>query len=136
MEIKYALTELDDVALVFERLLGDHRIFSFHGNLGAGKTTLINAICKRLEVEDNVSSPTFSIINQYFSPKVGKVYHMDLYRLGSVSEAIDAGVEDAVLSGDICFVEWSENAPSLFEDALHCSIEVAAGNLRILKIKL
>lgn len=136
MEIKYALTELDDVALVFEKLLSTHRIFCFHGNLGAGKTTLINAICKKLEVEDNVSSPTFSIINQYFSPKVGKVYHMDLYRVGSVSEAIDAGVEDAVLSGDLCFVEWSENAPTLFEGALHCSIEVTAGNLRILKIKL
>lgn len=136
MEIKYSLEELSEVVLVFQQLLTNHRIFAFHGNLGAGKTTLIRSICESLEVEDHVSSPTFSIINQYYSPQVGKIYHMDLYRVASESEARDAGVEDAVISGDICFVEWTENAPSLFEDALHCFIEVTAGNFRILKIKL
>jgi tRNA threonylcarbamoyladenosine biosynthesis protein TsaE len=110
MEIIYNLEELKIVSGFFVTIIEDYKIFTFSGELGSGKTTLINAICKNLGVTDTVSSPTYSIIQEYQSIAGLKIYHLDLYRLNSPGEAIDAGVEECLMSGEICFLEWPENA--------------------------
>ena len=84
--------------------------------MGAGKTTLIKAICKYLKVEDVVSSPTHSIINEYYSAVNGIIKHMDWYRLKSIDEAIDAGVEDALQMGNLFLIEWPEKFPELISE--------------------
>jgi tRNA threonylcarbamoyladenosine biosynthesis protein TsaE len=114
MEIIYSLNNIEDVAKEIIALTGDNKIISFSGGLGAGKTTLIAAICKGLGASEIVSSPTFSLIQQYESGSGKKIYHMDLYRLKSSQEAIDAGIEDCLFSGEWCFVEWPENAIAIF----------------------
>lgn len=136
MELIFGYDELHKAAEKFMQLLPHHKVFAFHGQLGAGKTTFIQTICKEMNVQDRVSSPTFSIINQYQSSNYGTVYHMDLYRLNSNAEAIDAGVEDALSSGAICFIEWPEKAPILTADAIHCFMQVMPGDTRKLEIKL
>lgn len=90
------------------------RVWAFSGGLGAGKTTLIRALCAGLGVKDAVHSPTFSLINEYVSPPRGAVLHMDWYRLRSTDEAVDAGMEDALMQeGAVCLVEWPEQAVGL-----------------------
>jgi tRNA threonylcarbamoyladenosine biosynthesis protein TsaE len=84
--------------------------------MGAGKTTLVKAICKHIQVKEVVSSPTFSIINEYRTDKGQPVYHFDFYRLKKETEAYDLGVNEYFDSGDLCLVEWSEKIPSLIPD--------------------
>ena len=118
MQWQLSLEDLDDFALEFWNVVGDRAIVLFHGEMGAGKTTLIAALCRAKGVQDAVSSPTFSIINEYAFTEHGvlkKLFHIDLYRLKSEEEVVQAGVEDVVYSGAICFVEWPEKAPNLFE---------------------
>src|ERR1700712_2129850 len=115
MERIYTLPEIDVVARVFWESFPDKKIFAFKGNMGAGKTNFIRALCGVKNVEDTVGSPTFSIINEYGSD-AGRIYHMDLYRLKNEEEAIRAGVEDCLYSGDICLVEWPDRAPGIFPD--------------------
>lgn len=91
---------------------GENRVFLFHGDMGAGKTTLIKAICEKLKVEDFVSSPTFSIVNEYCTAN-GSVFHFDFYRIKTESEAFDLGYEDYVYSGNYCFIEWPEKILNL-----------------------
>lgn len=137
MEWIFSEAELPHIAETFIReLLPTHRVFAFHGSLGAGKTIFIQSVCKALQVVDRVSSPTFSIINAYHSNVHGAVYHMDLYRLKSAAEALDAGVDEALQSGAICFVEWPDKAPEITSGAVACFMEVLPGNQRKLKIKL
>jgi tRNA threonylcarbamoyladenosine biosynthesis protein TsaE len=81
--------------------------------MGAGKTSFIRALCAVKNVQDTIGSPTFSIINEY-KYSGGRIYHLDLYRLKDEAEAIRAGVEDSLYSGDICLVEWPERAPGIF----------------------
>lgn len=116
---KYTLPEIDQTAGWLLNELKDRKVIALHGAMGAGKTTLISAICRLLKVEDVVSSPTFSVINEYRyneneTPK--RLYHIDLYRLKDEEEAIRTGVEDCLYSGDYCFVEWPERAEALFPD--------------------
>jgi tRNA threonylcarbamoyladenosine biosynthesis protein TsaE len=113
MESIYSLPGIEKVASDFIPLTDRHSIFAFHGNLGAGKTTLIQAICKKLGVKENVSSPTFSIINQYTSGKNKPIFHIDLYRIKDIEEAVHAGVEECIYSGEVCFIEWPEKINSL-----------------------
>jgi len=87
-------------------------VWLLHGDLGAGKTTLVNTIVAQLGIQDHVSSPTFSIINQYVSDQKA-VYHFDFYRLKNEAEAYDIGVEEYFDSGSLCLVEWPERIPSL-----------------------
>lgn len=110
------LEDLPCAAKEFIDFVGQRRVFSFKGKMGAGKTTFIKALCKELEVEDNVCSPTFAICNVYFSPRVGEVYHFDFYRLESEEQALDIGVEENFYSGNYCFMEWAENIPSLIPE--------------------
>jgi tRNA threonylcarbamoyladenosine biosynthesis protein TsaE len=84
------------------------RIFAFFGQMGAGKTTFIKTLCKVLEVEENVSSPTFSLINEYHTPDGSRVFHFDFYRIKKIEEAFDMGYEDYFFSGEYCFIEWPE----------------------------
>ncbi|RKR81291.1 tRNA threonylcarbamoyladenosine biosynthesis protein TsaE [Mucilaginibacter gracilis] len=91
------------------------KIFLFNGEMGAGKTTLIKALCKVLGVNDNVTSPTFSIVNEYKIP-AGKIYHFDFYRLKNQTEALDMGCEEYFYSGDYCFIEWPAMIPDLIPD--------------------
>lgn len=102
-------------------------VWAFHASMGAGKTTLISALCtKILEVKEAVSSPTFAIINEYKSQVAGTIYHMDWYRLKDEEEAVAAGVEESLLNGNLCLIEWPEIAPRLLpDDTLHIYISVA-----------
>lgn len=138
MELQVSLESLDAFAAAFWHEIKDAVVVLFHGTMGAGKTTLIAALCKAKGVADAVSSPTFSIINEYAYEEHGvlkKLYHMDLYRLKSEEEVVQAGVEDAVYSGALCFVEWPERAPNLFdESALHVLIEPRTTTERTVKI--
>lgn len=130
--------KLEDIATAVQRFrekVKGKRIFAFHGPMGAGKTTFIHALCVAAGVKDSVTSPTFSIINEY---RVGddSIYHMDLYRLKDEAEAIGAGVEDALYSGNICLVEWPERAPGIFPpDTVHVYLSHGENNTRKLEIQ-
>ena len=107
--------------LLFE--LEKWKVIALHGDMGAGKTTLVAALCQALGSDDLTGSPTFSIINQYQTKSGKTIYHMDWYRLKDEEEAVAAGVEDALYSGNICLVEWPDRAPALLpDDTLHLQI--------------
>ena len=112
--MQYTLSQIDSIAdtLVREVLPHSHKVLLFQGTMGAGKTTLIKALCEQLGVGDRVSSPTFSLVNEYQSP-LGTIYHFDLYRIEQQQEALDFGIEEYWDSGAWCFVEWAERIPSL-----------------------
>jgi len=123
MELVFQLSAIEKAAEAFWHAFPLQRIFAFHGSMGAGKTTFIHALCTARGVTDTVGSPTFSIINEY-RYSGGKIYHMDLYRLKDEEEALRAGVEDVLYSGDFCLVEWPDRAPGLFpSDTVHCWLE-------------
>lgn len=125
MLIEYELTDLNKVAQKIIGSLGKHKCVAFFAPMGAGKTTLVHAICKELSVVDNISSPTYSIINEYKTKKGEGVVHMDWYRLEDENDALNAGVADYLDNTSYCFIEWPERAESLLP--LHCiriSIEV------------
>lgn len=124
MDMIYTLAEIDDVAQSLMKKFGTPSVWAFHAPMGAGKTTLISALCKILGVQDRVNSPTFAIMNEYQGH--GKViYHMDWYRLENEEEARRAGVEMAIADSDYCFIEWPEKAINLIPaDALHIEIEI------------
>ena len=112
--MQYTLSQIDSIAetLVREELPHSHKVLLFQGAMGAGKTTLIKALCEQLGVGDRVSSPTFSLVNEYQSNS-GTIYHFDLYRIEQQQEALDFGIEEYWDSGAWCFVEWAERIPSL-----------------------
>lgn len=130
MELIFDLHELSTAAKSFWKQYPGRRVFAFRGQMGAGKTTFITALCRELGVSSVISSPTFSIINEYDSSS-GPVYHIDLYRLKDDSEAMQAGVEEVLYSGNICLVEWPDRAQSIFpEDTLWLEIELVDRNKR------
>jgi tRNA threonylcarbamoyladenosine biosynthesis protein TsaE len=115
MELIFTLEEIEKAAQRFQQAFTNEKVFAFHGNMGTGKTTFITAICRSMGVEGPVSSPTFSIINEY-NANGRTIYHLDLYRLKNIEEAVEAGVEDVLYSGETCLVEWPEKAPGIFPD--------------------
>ena len=135
MEVIFKLEEIQSAA---EKLLADtgtNKVFAFHGEMGAGKTTFIHALCIAMGVKGTISSPTFSIINLYTAANGNSIYHMDLYRLKDENEAINAGVEDCLYSGNICLVEWPDKAPGIFpNDTVHIAITMVTNNTRKLTI--
>ena len=136
MDVLFTLPQIKSTVAQFLNAANNHNVIALHGEMGAGKTTFVHALCDELGVENAVSSPTFSIINEYTTAKGKTIYHLDLYRLKSVQEAIDAGVEDCFYSGNLCLVEWPEIAPSIFPDnTLHTYIEIAGNNERRLVIR-
>lgn len=137
MEIIYKLSEIRSVAKQLASVTLDYKIITFSGDLGAGKTTLIIEICKQLGVTEIVSSPTFAIIQQYNLDNQNLIYHMDLYRLKDSWEAIEAGIEDCLLSNELCLVEWPENAGSLFpHKTAHVFLQVVSDDERKLVVQL
>ncbi len=137
MELIFTLDEIGTAAKEFAEKTRAYNVIALEGEMGAGKTTFVHAYCKAAGVKDTVSSPTFSIINQYTTAAGRIIYHVDLYRLKSEEEAIQAGVEDCLYSGNTCFVEWPQKAPAIFPDAtLHATITAIDTNTRKLKINL
>ena len=136
--LQVSIHQIDAFAHQFWNAVGDAKVFAFHGEMGAGKTTTISALCRYKGVTELPSSPTFSIINEYqFTDKDGIqiIFHIDLYRLKDDEEVLQTGVEECVESGKFCFVEWPEKAPYLFDEtALHVVIEPLNENERTVKI--
>jgi len=127
-----AMAELDLVVeAIIDLINKGYRIFLLSGDLGAGKTTLVQSIAKSLEVEESVSSPTFSLVNAYVSPKAGVIYHMDFYRLEKPSDLEQIGLEEYLESGQVCFIEWPEIATDYFYTPyVQVDIEVDPNNIR------
>ena len=107
-----SLSDLQSIALQLLSFAGNTHIFLFHGDMGAGKTTLIKSLCAKLGVTGSVSSPTFAIVNEYQGAQ-NRIYHFDFYRIKTQTEALDMGCEEYFYSGDYCFIEWPEKIPDL-----------------------
>ena len=116
MEFLLTTGHFNEFAEAFWKAVKDARFFAFHGQMGAGKTTIISFLCHHKGTRDVTGSPTFSIINEYQVDGGEKIYHIDLYRLKDEEEVMQTGVEDCVYSGDICMIEWPEKAPQLFDE--------------------
>jgi tRNA threonylcarbamoyladenosine biosynthesis protein TsaE len=137
MNISFSLDHIKKAAEELLVAVADKKVIALHGEMGAGKTTLVHAVCDVLGVRDAVGSPTFSIINEYTTAAGKTIYHLDLYRLKNEQEAVDAGVEDCFYSGKLCLVEWPEIAPHLLpDDTMHCYLHIKGNNERMLQIKL
>lgn len=128
---------LPQAAKDFVALMGDETVYAFYGEMGAGKTTFIAELCRALGVEeDAANSPSFSIINEYRSSTTAElIYHFDLYRLESLEEAFDIGVEDYLDSGALCLIEWPERVADILpDDTVRVDIKVADDGSRTLEI--
>jgi tRNA threonylcarbamoyladenosine biosynthesis protein TsaE len=122
MRIIFSLEEINEVA---QKIISEqpNKIILFNGEMGVGKTTLIKELSKILGVTDATSSPTFSLVNEYQADDNQLVYHFDVYRLKSESEALDMGIDEYLYSGNWCFIEWAEKIPNLIPDE-HSVIEI------------
>jgi tRNA threonylcarbamoyladenosine biosynthesis protein TsaE len=125
---KIIINNIDNIrkcATEFITYIDDKTVFAFEGDMGAGKTTFIKAICEELGVKDVINSPTFSIINEYRNHISGEsIYHFDLYRINKINEAQEIGIEDYLHSGSLCFIEWPEKIKNLLpENTLYISIK-------------
>jgi tRNA threonylcarbamoyladenosine biosynthesis protein TsaE len=134
-QLNYTLSEIKNIAAQLWNEHHEKKIWAFNAEMGAGKTTFIHALCDVLNVSGIVSSPTFAIINEYTSADAGVIFHMDWYRIKDETEAIQAGCEDCIESGNYCFIEWPEKFPRLLpDDTLYISIEVKNMEERIITI--
>ncbi len=128
-----SLDQIADAARAFIAGIGNHRVFAFYGAMGAGKTTFIKALCEELGVTEQVTSPTFAIVNVYDGEKISPhIYHFDFYRIKRLEEAFDIGCEEYFYSGCLCFIEWPELIEELLpEDAIRVSITQNADGSRL-----
>ena len=115
-EITAHISQLDIVAQTIINTYPHHRIFCFYGEMGAGKTTLIKALCKYLGIKNIPASPTFAIVNEYWTQSNEPIYHFDFYRIENQEEAIAIGVFEYLESGHYCFMEWAEKIDAILED--------------------
>ena len=123
LEIK-SLKTINQTAQKFIDQIGERTVFAFNGKMGAGKTTFIKSICETMGVKETVNSPTFSIVNEYEAADGRIIYHFDCYRINKIQEALDLGAEEYLYSGNLCFIEWSENiAPILPNSLVNVDIE-------------
>ena len=130
-----SIDTIHETARQFIGLIGDRTVFAFNGKMGAGKTTFIKAICEMMGVKETVNSPTFSIVNEYEAADGRIIYHFDCYRITNTQEALDLGAEDYLYSGNLCFIEWSENMTPLLPDSLvNVDIEEQEDGKREIKI--
>ena len=131
-----SLDSIRESAKAFLAAMDDRTVFAFHGQMGAGKTTFIKAICEELGVEDVINGPTFAIINEYRSETTGElIYHFDFYRINKLSEAEDIGTEDYFYSGALCFIEWPEKIEDLLPgDVVEVTIKENPDGTRTVEI--
>lgn len=127
--------ELSEVVNSYLAFSGDNKIAFLHGDLGAGKTTFVKKLVSMLNPEEEVSSPTYSLVNEYRIPD-GKLYHIDLYRLNDTHEAQDMGIEEYLDSGEYCFVEWPDIIEHLVDKAVVIKIETLEDNSRKFEIDM
>jgi tRNA threonylcarbamoyladenosine biosynthesis protein TsaE len=127
----YALIEIPGIAKEIIKQMQSFSLIAFYGEVGAGKTTLIKEICKQLKVKQASSSPTFSVINEYETP-TDTIYHIDLYRMKSLDEALEIGIDEYIYSGNTCFIEWPQCIEGLiFDEKVLCvEIEVSSPSER------
>jgi tRNA threonylcarbamoyladenosine biosynthesis protein TsaE len=139
IQSKFHISKLEDLNSVAEliiSLIPIHKIFLMQGQMGAGKTTLVNVICSLLKTVEQPSSPTFSIVNTYNSLQIGEVYHFDFYRIKGEREAIESGLDELIYSGKICFIEWSEKIAKLLpNNFVSVHIEMVNEKERIITVE-
>lgn len=111
-----SLNKIQKTAEEFLTLIGTHKIVAFNGQMAAGKTTFIKALCAQLGVHESTTSPTFALVNEYKTATNEIMYHFDLYRIEQLEELLDMGFEDYIYSGNFCFIEWAEIARPLLPD--------------------
>lgn len=130
------LADLETAARQFVEAMGDNTVFAFYGKMGAGKTTFIKEVCTLLGVTDNITSPTFAIVNEYRSDIAGElIYHFDFYRIKKLEEVYDLGYEDYFYSGALCFIEWPELIEELLPgNTVKVTIEEEADGARVLTL--
>ncbi|MBN09144.1 MAG: tRNA (adenosine(37)-N6)-threonylcarbamoyltransferase complex ATPase subunit type 1 TsaE [Flavobacteriaceae bacterium] len=133
MEKTYSLSEINEIAIKICNSL-KHSVTAFNGPMGAGKTTLIKAICKNLKFNETITSPTFSLVNTYVNESKEIIHHFDFYRIESIDEALDIGVEEYFESENKCFIEWPEKILPLLKFPLNnISIDIISENKRTIK---
>lgn len=131
------LKALNRVAKKLVSQFPDHRIYAFYGKMGAGKTTFIQSVCKILGSDDNVTSPTFALINEYKTDQLESIFHFDFYRIIDIEEAFDLGYEDYLYSGNYCLIEWPEMIePLLPENIVKVKIEVDDDGTRTISAEI
>lgn len=131
-----SLAELEVAAKELLAQFKTDRVFAFYGKMGAGKTTFIQAICRALGSDDNVTSPTFALINEYNTSNSDSIFHFDFYRINDIEEAFDLGYEDYIYSGSHCLIEWPEMIESLLPGKMvEVKIEVQEDDSRLISAK-
>lgn len=135
MKKNYSLNEVDSIASEIISQ-SSSKVLLFYGEMGVGKTTLIKSICKALESDDVISSPTFSLVNEYHTRNGAPIYHFDFYRIESEEEALDIGVEDYFYSDAWCLIEWPNNIENLLPlDATEIQLEYSGNGQRTIQLK-
>ena len=133
MSFRFNLEEIEEAVEYLDELLLSN-VICFNGPMGAGKTTLISSLCKKWQVTDTISSPSFSIVNHYISASKGGVYHFDFYRLKNIEEAMDIGTEEYLESENFCLIEWGERISPLLPPHTKVSISINEDQTRTINV--
>jgi len=131
----YNESELDKLVDAYLEIAGDVKIAFLYGDLGAGKTTFVKSLVKRLGSVEEASSPTYSLVNEY-EIEEGRLYHIDLYRLNDEEEALDIGIEEYIYSGHYCLIEWPQVVEHLVEEVVTIRIETNEDESRSIELDL
>ena len=130
------ISDIDTAAKIFVEKFGNKKIFAFYGEMGAGKTTFIKAVCKSMEVTGTITSPTFSLVNEYETDNGMTIYHFDFYRIENIEEVYDFGYEDYFYSDKMCFIEWPELVETLLpEDVVEVKISADDNEQRLISVQ-